>query len=388
MIYSPFLSKNSSETLYATTSFFQGSTCEKAFKEIEVEQTIIIREILISKGINSNNDLITLLLSESMKTIRAITFFTIESIWLSRETFKTVYTFLFLPSVNFHPSHRFHRILKIIFDLIAEIIPDVSILRPLVKRLKSHFCSDMLHFSKIGMGRNLVMFNNFLDIVGRHCSSKVPNFQSIATNYNEKSLYLDRVQHLKQEVVDAYQHRNYPFKNKKHKQAFERKHYRFMNSSKPMAISTDKRRMRVYEGLLSSKFDKLFVMHTDSLWRDLCSSDIQIKKLFINKKGCFRFPNIFTISPGSTAYDLSKEFYSKSFDEISFSALISIHALGTNEILQLFSQIDSILCDLNLIKPACCSVCKRFNLNQNFVKKKYVHGRPEITKTFNFLTLV
>ena len=53
-----------------------------------------------------------------------------------------------------------------------------------------------------------------------------------------------------------------------------------MNSSKPMAISTDKRRMRIYEGLLSSKFAKLFVMHTDSLWRDLCSSDNQIKKTF------------------------------------------------------------------------------------------------------------
>ena len=63
--------------------------------------------------------------------------------------------------------------------------------------------------------RMTVIFNNFLDIVGRHCSSKVPSFQSIATNNNEKSLYLDRVQHLKQEVVDAYQHRNYPFKNKK-----------------------------------------------------------------------------------------------------------------------------------------------------------------------------
>ena len=364
-------------------SFILDSKVNGILGDIASKSAFLIRKYLKVKNVEYDDGLLCFLVKCTKKLIRAIAFYTVKAIFASRAHFKSLYTYLFLPPRNFSASGNFYQIIESIYELIGNTLEEVSLLRPLVKQAKPHFCRDELHYSKIGMARNLVMFSNFLEILGRHSSFKSPNFQMIASHFNEKSEKLDLVQHFKSGTQNIYHERNDPFRNSKHRRAFERKHYRFVGSSKSMAISTDRRRLRFHEGLLSSKFEKLFVMHTDSLWRDLCSNDVHIKRLFINKQGYFRFPNLFTIGPGSMAYDLTNEFQYGGFDGLDCSALISIFAFGSNELLQVSNYIDAVLCDLELLQPSSCSVCIRCRKGSEFVFKTCAHGVPDIVLDFD-----
>ena len=352
-------------------------------EEIVSNSALLIQRHLVSKNVKFDDGLLEFLVKRLRILVKAITFYTVDSILASRSHFQSIYSFLFMPPKNYDRSQIYYPIIQGIYEVIGEEMPEVSLLRPLVKQAKPHFCNDKIHHSKLGMSRNLVMFKHFLAILVKHTTCKSPNFHSIACQYNETAEELDTVQNFKFGLSNDFQERNYPFKSSKQKRLFERKHYRFMGSSKSLAVSTDKRRLRIKGDSMSSKFDKMFAMHTDSIWRDLCSNDVKIKQLFVHKEGYFKYANVFTISPGSTTFDLNREFRSCSFNNLNFTAVVSVLAFGTNELLQIMNYLDSVLCDMGLLQPGYCSVCNRSKAKPDLFFSKKLHGLPEILLDFN-----
>ena len=210
------------------------------------------------------------------------------------------------------------------------------------------------------------------------------DFQILTTKFNEISHKEDKEATFSTKVKNKHYNRNTPIKNPKKRKQFEREHYKFLGSDKSIALLTDGRHLKF------ESHDKFFVMHTDSLFRELCSNDEKIKRSFFKGKGYFRFPNLFTISPGATAFNLCEELKSHKFkNSINHNAKLSILAFGTNEILQLFDLVNTLLCDLDLISSSICSVCIRNakKCNSTIFFKRKPHGLPIIYTKFDHLKL-
>ena len=127
--------------------------------------------------------------------------------------------------------------------------------------------------------------------------------------------------------------------------------------------------------------DKLFAMHTDSLFCFLWNNNTEMKKRFLKNKGPFYYPCNFSVSPGASCFNLCQNFGCKDFtNKFIHSAIYSILAFGTNELLQGFDLISSFFCDRGYIPRTRCTICIR-----NKLKKHGLHGRPKMVREYRKL---
>ena len=369
------------------------STAREFIKDINVnsylehiveENMPLLHDFAHRVNVKLDDFLVKLIIDSIKNCVKAMGFYTVEAMLLSKEFFDSIHTFLFQPPLNFSDANIFHPLVQSIYNLILDSFTDFSLLRLLVRHAKPNFCNDLIHYSKKGSYRNYHMFTKFLDLLGKQKSFTTSDFQNLTTKFNEISHLEDKEATFSTKVKNKHYERNTPIKNTKRRKQFEREHYKFLGSEKSIALLTDGRHLKF------QSHDKFFVMHTDSPFRELCSDDQKIRKSFFKGKGYFRFPNLFTISPGATVFDLYKELQSHKFkNSINHNAMLSILAFGTNEILQLYDLVNTILCDRNLISSSICCVCIRNAKKCKpaiFFKRK-PHGLPNVYKSFDQIML-
>ena len=113
--------------------------------------------------------------------------------------------------------------------------------------------------------------------------------------------------------------------------------------------------------------DKLFVLHGDSLWRDVnCGSDV-VKNSFLHNTVFFKLPCAFTISPGATSYHTAKDVGCAKFKSDSkYSAFLSITSVGVNDISTCYRTILSKACEFGLTNAFLpCPCCEAAANNEN-----------------------
>ena len=175
----------------------------------------------------------------------------------------------------------------------------------------------------------------------------------------------------------------------KEREKFEQKYYKDTPSKKRLAVVNNTScRMRTNsdDKIISNrnKHDKLFGAHSDSLGRDFFDGSEWAKDARSEYKGYFRFPALYTISPGATAYHFCINFASRHFSKFSSNTtFITILIFGVNEMLTGFDVFSGRLCNLKLISDEFCSICTWAREKGKHVYKP--HKLPKLCYEFKHL---
>lgn len=343
------------------------------------KNTKLLKICCRSLGVSLNPYFFNMLKEEFKLFLEAVCFFTLKAMYSSVEFFGSEHCLLILPPRNFSKSNILYPCIEYIYDLICQKTDNASCIRPFITHSRANFHTDYVHYNETGLKRLNYMFENFIRFLYRESKQKEPNFSLMASRYNVSAKKLDLEQGLS--VKNAFKKRKMPmseFKDGKRRfEEFQNMHYKFLGSKKSVAIISNSRTLKKSDPPTFCQ-DKLFAMHTDSLFTILRNGNTEMKKRFLKNKFSFYFPSNFSISPGSSCLNLCQNFSCKDFTQkFEHSAVYSILAFGTNELLQAFGLVCSFMCDLGYIPRERCNVCIR----QKF-RNDGLHGRPEMVREY------
>ena len=319
-------------------------------------------------------------LQEELKLFfEAVCFFTLKGMHLSVEFFKAEHCLIILPPRNFSKSNILYPVIEYIYTLVCQKSDNVSQIRPFVSHLQAHFHTDYVHYNETGLKRLNYMLMNFINCLHRESILTEPNFNQMSLRYNISAQKYDFDQNLS--IKNVFKKRKKPMSEfrdgNRRFEEFKDANYKFLGSKKSVAIISKSRTLKKSVSTVFSQ-DKLFAMHTDSLFCFLWNNNTEMKKRFLKNKGPFYYPCNFSVSPGASCFNLCQNFGCKDFtNKFIHSAIYSILAFGTNELLQGFDLISSFFCDRGYIPRTSCTVCIR-----NKFKKKDLHGRPEMVREY------
>ena len=332
----------------------------------------LLKDCLLNQLVTLDDQLFDELFKLFYEYVEAIGWFTIAALEYATELIGAKHGILVLPPVNYHPSNILHPFINELYKIISSNSNDsISLLESFVSKTavqRAYFHTDTTHFSDQGMKHAYdrlsllakVLFKNneqILDNVNRYriAAARMDN-QEVLRNPNEmQNRYLSDF-----------------FQNEEDWSSFKNRNYTtFLRDTRPTAVISNKKNLK------KQTHDKILTLHADSLFSFLFNGNSEMRKKLLNCRGLFSVPVNFSISPGSTVFELYLNF-SKSADfrkKLSHSSIFAIIAMGTNEVSKGYDLVYFFLCSRELIPSSKCI------LYQKFKKRKDAKGRG---KTQNY----